>query len=258
MSCDRADVVLHCYFDNELDALDAAEFEGHLEQCSKCIDALETLKSLRSAMRFAQLYERSPASLRKNVLAGLRIPGTVSVMPGPPFGRRLGGWLAVAASLLLLAGIGWRAVSVHRVDNYEMLLGAEVVDAHLRSLQPGHLDDVISSDQHTVKPWFEGRLDFSPPVRDFSDRGFPLQGGRLDVIHGRAVAALVYRRRKHLVNLFVWSTNEPETSPRAGSRQCYQWLDWRKGGMELCIVSDAGPSDLDQLRRIVAESLLPL
>ncbi len=249
MHCDRADTVLQCYYDDELDPLSAAAFERHLAQCSECVDALEVLKSLRSSINLAQLYARTPPSLRKKILASLRSPGPVPVIAaGKPWV-----WLAVAAALLLFAYTGWVVAAVHRGDNYETVLAAELVDAHVRSLQPGHLTDVISSDQHTVKPWFNGKVDFSPPVRDFADRGFPLEGGRLDVIHGRTVAALVYGRRKHLVNVFIWPASDSNTSPRTGSRQGYHWLDWRKGGLELCLVSDVAPSDLDQLQRIFAE-----
>jgi anti-sigma factor RsiW len=249
MSCDRGDAVLHGYFDNELDAVSAAEFEDHLDQCSGCADALEALNSLRSSMNLANLYQNAPDSLRKQVLVGLRSARPVSIVPA----RRPWRGLALAAALVLFAYTGWQLVSVHRGDNEDTVLAAEVVDAHLRSLQPGHLTDVVSSDQHTVKPWFDGKLDFSPPVRDFSDQGFPLQGGRLDVVHGRAIAALVYGRRKHLVNIFIWPASGQDASPRTGSRQGYQWIDWHKGGMEFCAVSDATTSDLEQLQRLFTE-----
>jgi anti-sigma factor (TIGR02949 family) len=249
MSCERVDTVLHGYFDNELDAIGAAEFERHLEQCSECVGALEALESLRSSMNRAQLYETAPPSLRKKVLAGLSAARPLSNVQAPTRWR----WFAIAASFLLFADAAWRVSSFYHGDSHDTVLVAEVVDAHLRSLQPGHLIDIVSSDQHTVKPWFDGKLDFAPPVRDFADRGFPLQGGRLDAIHGRAIAALVYGRRKHLVNVFIWPTSEPDTSSRAGSRQGYQWLDWRRGAMEFCAVSDTAPSDLEQLQRLLAE-----
>jgi anti-sigma factor RsiW len=249
MSCDRADAVLHGYFDNELDALGAAEFERHLERCSECIDALESLESLRSSMNFAQLFEKMPALLREKILADLSSANLIRIVPARSSWR----WLAIAAALLLFAYTGWQVISINRSDNYETVLAAEVVDAHLRSLQPGHLTDVVSSDQHTVKPWFDGKLDFSPPVRDFPDQGFPLQGGRLDVVRGRAIAALVYGRRKHLVNIFIWPASGQDASPRTGSRQGYQWIDWHKGGMEFCAVSDATTSDLEQLQRLFTE-----
>jgi anti-sigma factor RsiW len=245
MNCDQTDSVLHCYFDNELDALSATAFERHLEHCSQCEEQLAALKKLRSRIGGAQLYRTTPTALRKKLVADLRSPGPLFVMPPQIFWASL----ALAASLLLVTYAGWRALSVRGLGNSETMLAAEVIDAHLRSLQPGHLVDVLSSDQHTVKPWFSGKLDFSPPVRDFADRGFPLDGGRLDVIDGRATAALIYRRRKHLISVFIWPTNEPNRSPRAGSRQGYNWVDWSQGGMELWMVSDVASSDLEQLRR---------
>jgi anti-sigma factor RsiW len=249
MSCDRAGAILHAYFDNELDAVGAAAFESHLGRCSECLDEVEALHALRSSMNLGQLYEKAPASLCKKVLADLRSARTVSLVPD----RRHLRWFAVATGLLLFAFTGWQLVTVQRGDREETVLAAEIIDAHLRSLQPGHLTDVVSSDQHTVKPWFDGKVDFSPPVRDFADRGFPLEGGRLDVIDGRATAALIYGRRKHLLNVFIWPTSEQDSSPRPGSRQGYQWLDWRKGGMEFWVVSDAAPTDLEQLQRLFSQ-----
>jgi anti-sigma factor RsiW len=244
MSCERADTLHQGYFDNELDPRDTAEFEYHLERCYRCIETLESLKSLRSSMNLAQLYEGSSASPRKKVLDGLP-----TVRDRTPWR-----WLAIAAAaLVLLAYTGWQVVSMHRGGNYETVVTLEIVDAHLRSLQPGHLTDVVSSDQHTVKPWFEGRLDFSPVVRDFGDQGFLLQGGRLDVVHGRTIAAFVYRQGRHLVNIFIWPTTEQDALPRAGSHQGYQWINWRKGRMEFCAISDAAPSDLERFQRLFTE-----
>jgi len=250
MICDRAGAVVHGYFDNELDAVGAAEFERHLEQCSDCVCALEDLESLRSSMNLAQLYERAPGPLRKKILASLGSELPVAAFPS----RTVWRWLAVAAALLLVTYASWRGASVERSGNYETVLAAEIVDAHLRSLQPGHLTDVISTDQHTVKPWFDGKLDFSPPVQDFGDQGFPLQGGRIDVVHGRSVAALVYIWRKHFVNVFIWPTDAKDLAPSSGSQQGYQWMEWRKGGMEFCAVSDAAPSALEQLQSLLTSN----
>jgi anti-sigma factor RsiW len=249
MSCNRAVSVLHGYFDRELDALGAAEFERHLERCFDCVGALEALESLRSSINIAELYEKAPARFRKKVLARVRSERPAVIFPARAPWR----WLALAAVFLLLAYAGWRVIPVKRGGSYETVLAAEIVDAHLRSLQPGHLTDVVSTDQHTVKPWFDGKLDFSPPVHDFTDQGFPLQGGRIDVVHGRSVAALVYVRRKHFVNVFVWPTEEKDAAPRSGSQQGYQWVAWRKGGMEFCGVSDAAPSALEELQRLFTE-----
>jgi anti-sigma factor RsiW len=104
-----------------------------------------------------------------------------------------------------------------------------------------------------VKPWFDGKVDFAPPVRDFTEQGFPLQGGRLDVVDNRTVAALVYGRRKHIVNVFVWPSSEKDAAPHAGSIHGYQWIDWRKQGMEFYVVSDAAAADLDQLQRLFSD-----
>jgi anti-sigma factor RsiW len=250
MICDRAGAIVHGYFDNELDAAGAAEFERHLEQCSECVYALEDLESLRSSMSLAQLYERAPAPLRKKILASLGVE--LPVAASPP--RTVWRWLAVAAAILLATYASWRVTSLGRSGSYETVLTAEIVDAHLRSLQPGHLTDVIATDQHTVKPWFDGKLDFSPPVQDFGNQGFALQGGRIDVVHGQTVAALVYLRRKHFVNVFIWPTDEKDRAPSSGSQQGYQWLEWRKGGMEFCAVSDAAPSALEQLQSLLTSN----
>lgn len=249
MSCDRTDGVLHAYFDNELDPLGAAEFERHLGECPDCSRALDELKALRSSLNSAQLYQKTPESLLRKMLIDLNPVKPISLASAPP--RPYWRWLAIAA-LLLFAITGWQGLSVRHREDQQSVLAAEAVDAHLRSLQPGHLTDVISTDQHTVKPWFEGKLDFAPPVKDFADQGFPLQGGRLDVVHGRTIAALVYGRRKHLVSAFLWPSTEPDTAPSTGSNQGYQWMNWRNGGMEFCLVSDVSAADLHELQQLMA------
>jgi mycothiol system anti-sigma-R factor len=250
MSCELPRTTVHGYLDGELDAVRAAEFERHLEHCPECVAALESQESLRSSLQRAQLYEKAPAQLRQKVLASLRPAEPVSISS-----RRRPGvaqWLAVAAVLLLLLYSGWRFLPGLGEKNNQTILAAQIVDAHLRSLEPNHLTDVVSTDQHTVKPWFDGKLDFAPPVQDFADDGFPLAGGRLDVVGGRTVAALVYGRRKHFVNVFVWPTRDSDTSPRSGSQQGYHWITWQKNGMAFWAVSDVAPSDLDDLQRLLS------
>src|SRR6202166_2607200 len=228
MACERADTLVHGYFDNELDALRAAEFESHLEQCPECVAALDALESLRSKINVAQPYEKMPASFRKKILADLNVKTPTVMMPSRATTNLR--WLAIAATFLLLIYGGWRVVSLNLGEGRETLMASKIVDAHLRSLQPGHLTDVVSTDQHTVKPWFDGKVDFAPPVRDLASDGFPLQGGRLDAVKGRQVAVLVYGRRKHVVNVFIWPTTDPDMSPQSGSQLGYNWIDWRKGG----------------------------
>jgi anti-sigma factor RsiW len=131
---------------------------------------------------------------------------------------------------------------------------SEVIDAHVRSLQPGHLTDVLSSDQHTVKPWFNGKLDYVPPVKDLAENGFPLVGGRLDVLDGRSVAVLVYGRRKHYISVFVWPAAANDSSiPATGTRNGFQWNYSRAHGMEFCAISDVSATDLHDLSELLQE-----
>jgi mycothiol system anti-sigma-R factor len=247
VSCEHASAVLHGYLDGELDAARASEFERHLESCPECLAALEGQETLRTTLQRAQLYETAPVVLRRKIRASLPVASPVGF--GPLWMPMR--WVALVAVSLLLAFVGWRVLP--GLNNQGEYQAAELVDAHLRSLQAGHLTDVTSTDQHTVKPWFDGRLDFAPPVRDFVNDGFPLQGGRLDVLRGRAVAALVYGRRKHVVNVFVWPSSAPDAAPRSGSKLGYQWMEWRKGGMDFCAVSDTSAADIEQLQRLISQ-----
>jgi anti-sigma factor RsiW len=244
--------VLHGYIDGELDAARAADFERHLASCPQCTSALESQESLRSSIQRAGLYERAPVALRRKVEAQFRIPGPVAIAPVRARMRPTQ-WLALAAALIIAFFIGVRLLPGPVGRGGQTELASAIVDAHLRSLQPGHLVDVVSTDQHTVKPWFDGRVDFAPPVRDLASEGFPLQGGRLDVVKGHQVAVLVYARRKHVVNVFIWPTTEPDMSPQSGSQLGYNWIDWRKGGMEMCAVSDVSAPDLNELHKLLTE-----
>jgi anti-sigma factor RsiW len=244
--CDFADSLLQGYFDGELSGRRAAEFERHLRHCAPCATELVDLDLLRDRLQLAQLYEPAPASLRKKIRADLRPVAPTTAMPQP----LLWHWLAAAAAVLFVAIILWRVGPGLRTDDYRAELAGEIVDAHVRSLQPGPTTGIASNDERLVKGWFDAKLKFAFPVRGFTNDGFPLQGGRLDVVEGRPVAALVYSRRAHQVNVFIWPTREQDASPRAGSRQGYQWMDWRKGKIEFCAVSDAPTSDLQQLQRL--------
>ena len=252
MSCELPRTMIHGYLDGELDAVRAAEFERHLEQCPECVTALESQESLRSSLQRAELYEKAPAELRQKVLSSLRPAAGPIPFVAPRRRAAVGQWLAIAAVLLLLLYSGWRLFPGLGQKNDQTALAAQIVDAHLRSLEPGHLTDVISTDQHTVKPWFDGKLDFAPPVQDFAADGFPLTGGRLDVVGGRTVAALVYGRRKHFVNVFIWPSNNPDAPPSSGAQQGYHWITWQKNGMAYWAVSDTAAADLDELHRLLS------
>ena len=246
MSCERTQTRLHAYLDGELDAAGSADFSQHLRSCSACATALGEEEKLRDALQQSRLYSRAPAGLKLRVQESLPGPATEKRIAAPWWS-----WFALAAALLLVAVIGWRQLGFTTQQPYTEVAALAAVDAHLRSLQPGHLVDVQSTDQHTVKPWFDGKLDFAPPVRDFTATDFPLLGGRLDVIQGRTVAALVYGRGKHFINVFVAPTTQKNSWDGAGSSQGYHWTAWEKNGFTFCAVSDVSGADLDQLKQLM-------
>jgi anti-sigma factor RsiW len=244
--CDFADSLLQGYFDGELSTPSACEFERHLQHCVDCAVELVDLDLLRGRLQLAQLYEAAPALLMKKIHANLRPVAPAASLPHP----LLWHWLAAAAAILVLVIAGWRVNSVLRTDNYQTELAEEIVDAHVLSLQSGHVTGISSNDEQAVKGWFKGRVKFAFPARDFANEGFALQGGRLDVVDERSVAVLVYASSGHLFNVFLWPTGGRDTFPQVGSRQGYQWVDWRKGRIEFCAVSDAPTSDLQHLQRL--------
>ncbi len=246
MTCEASRTILHAYLDGELDAPRSAEFENHLEGCAACVRALEAEESLRSKIHQAKLYEPLPADLENKIRRQLREASA------PAAKRLLWQWLAVAASVLLFVGVAWNYKPRFGADSGRIAFSSEIVDAHIRSLQPGHLTDVASTDQHTVKPWFDGRIAFAPPVKDFAEEGFPLIGGRLDVLQGQNVAALVYGRRKHFINVFLWPETDGEAEQYTGSKNGYNWISWKLGELRLCAVSDTGRDDLTALKDLIA------
>jgi anti-sigma factor RsiW len=251
VTCDLTQTRLHAYFDGELDAMGAAEFERHLESCPDCDTRLAAEERLRSALVGAQLYARAPETLRRKLQTSLpkaAIPPPLKDTRSPA--EKSWRWLAIAASVILAVLLGTQYMQ--RLNRYsqQQAMAAVIVDAHLRSLQPGHLEDVISTDQHTVKPWFDGKIDFAPPVRDFANDGFPLLGGRLDVIDSRTAAALVYGRRKHIVNVFVEKAQPGDSQDASGELQGYHWITWQQNAFTFTAVSDTAYADLDQLKQL--------
>ena len=245
MACEQSTTSLHAYLDGELDAAGMAGIERHLKTCPDCAAALAAEESLRLSLQQAELYERAPESLRRKFRVATSTPRTrASAYPGA------WRWLAVAAALIIALLWGTRLFSPAIKSSQQAALTATLLDAHLRSLQPGHLTDVESADQHTVKPWFDGKLDIASPVHDFANEGFPLVGGRLDVIEGRTVAALVYGRRRHVVNVFIWKSPDSLPYSDTGERQGYHWVAWKKDGFTFCAISDTALPDLQQLKSL--------
>jgi anti-sigma factor RsiW len=242
--CELTPTHLHAYLDGELDAAGAASFERHLQTCAECPAELRALEDLQQALAGAQLYERAPEHLLPNIRA--KLPAEFPARKESYSVRR---WAALAAGLLLAVFLGREALTIYRGQSENQRLVAAAVDAHLRSLQPSHLTDVPSTDQHTVKPWFDGKVDFAPAVRDFAGDGFPLLGGRLDVLDGRTAAALVYGRRKHIINVFVLPNSAGGASGSA-ERSGYHTVSWQEGGLTYIAVSDVNATDLQQLRAL--------
>jgi anti-sigma factor RsiW len=208
------------------------------------------LDLLRDSLQLAQLYEPAPASLRRKINVPLRAIAPTIAASQP----RLWHWLATAAALLFVVIVLGTVGQGFKGDDYQAELAREIVDAHVRSLQPGAKTGIASDDERVVKGWLDGRAGFAVPVRNFANDGFALKGGRVDVIEGRAVAVLVYERNKRPINVFIWRTREQDSPPRTGSQQSFQWVDWRKRKMEFCAVSDADAVDLEQLHNLMISS----
>jgi anti-sigma factor RsiW len=229
------------------------EIEQHMQECQACASAYHNQIALRSAFKDSSLYHSAPPRLAKRIRSSLRREAKSEV------GRRLFGWrwlpVGAMALILVLGLVIWRAVPSLRPSADEFL-AQEMVSNHVRSLQlESHRTDVISSDQHTVKPWFDGKLDFAPPVRDFSSQGFPLLGGRLEYLNNRAVAALIYQRQKHYINLYIWPAEQSNaTSEVATKRQGYNLLHWTNSGMTYWAVSDLNGVELHEFARLVQEA----
>jgi anti-sigma factor RsiW len=251
MRCEMADGLLHGYLDGELDPVRAEEIERHLRACPDCADELRAQESLRCRLRDPGLYAAAPASLRRAVRERF-VPASAVSGPAPPAARPgLRSRLATVAASILAAALGW-GLHENRGEPFRDRVAHATLDAHLRSLQLARLTDVASTDVHTVKPWFVGRLSYSPPVIDFAADGFPLVGGRLDVVDGRTVAALVYAHRQHFVNVFVWPAEDtPDAAAPSATDRGYATLRFTHGGMEYWAVSDVAPADVEALGRLL-------
>ncbi len=255
MTCENNKLLLHAYSDGELDLVRSLEIEEHVKTCASCARELREQQTLRKGIQAANLYHRAPESLRARIISSANAAqsreskrGSIATLPPRAERRRpVLEWLAVAAAILIALALGIRIIPSALNARQGDLVAEELVASHIRSLQPGHLMDVVSTDQHTVKPWFDGKLDFAPPVRDLADQGYPLIGGRLDYVGYRNVAALVYQLRKHYINVFVWPDDGQQTKPPGVvSKQGYNVVCRSNGGMRLCGVSDVSADDLRQ------------
>ena len=246
MECANIRALLNEYADGELNSANTEAVAVHLPTCPACMQAFDKLDAIRNAVKAQARYFAAPATLGESIMANLPAHTTPK--------KWLGAWQwpQIAASFALAVVIT-TSVAKHRIDSIATdRLTQEVVSSHVRSLMVSHLSDVASSDQHTVKPWFNGKLDFAPPVTDLTEMGYPLIGGRLDYINNRAVAALVYRHRQHLINVFIWPTgNISNSSVSDVTQQGYNLVHWSHEGMTFWVVSDIRATDLNELAQLL-------
>ena len=247
MTCKETQDLLDAYEDGELDSSSELAIESHLQGCPPCSRVFASLKLLVSALQRGTLRFNAPQHLKSLVLSGIERANPV-VRHSFADWR----WVAFAASIVVIAALsGLLATRVANPSVETQLLG-DIVSSHVRSMMADHLTDVSSSDTHNVKPWFADKLDYSPPARDLSLQGFPLLGGRIDYLQDRPVAALVYQRNRHLINLFVWPANESTQKSRLVLRG-YNLIHWEKSGMTYWLISDLNPEELTQCARLLKE-----
>ena len=235
--------LLHAYLDDELDLVRSMELEDHLVECGDCAHEVDSYRALHETMQAANLRYEAPAEFRSRLEGELHKEVRPEVQPVVV--RRVipwWSWAAVAACVVLASA----TFLVNLGNRGEKRLMAEVVSDHVRSLMAGHITDVVSTDQHTVKPWFTGKLDFSPQVRDLSADGIELLGGRLEYLDGHNAAAIVYQKRKHVINVFTWPSSGADEEPSVSAQQGFNLLAWREGGMYYCAVSDLNRQELTE------------
>ena len=238
-ACADQELLLGGLVDNELDAANVAMVEAHVARCEGCREELERLQAVRNLLRREGVRHSAPDALKT------RIAALPELAARPVNDNRAVRWLgpglvgALAATLAMVTLLPPGADSV--VDQ-------EIVSSHVRSLQPGHLTDVQTTNQHIVKPWFNGRIDFSPPVPELADAGFPLAGGRLDSINGKTVAAIVYHRRLHTVNLYVWPAKD--AAERSFVKDGFAVKEWSRNGFRYAAISDIPASELQQFHKL--------
>ncbi|MGC2494547.1 anti-sigma factor family protein [Candidatus Binatus sp.] len=253
MNCDDARVLMHGHLDGELDLADDLEVQRHIEECPRCASEYAALRAMRTRLKDEAFRFEAPPALKEKIRRAIPA-ATVSRSNG--YRSRRGAWvqrtvrfavpMAIGAMLALIIAPRTLTPALNRQ------LANEVVASHVRSLMATHLMDVASTDQHTVKPWFNGKLDFSPPVTDFAKDGFSLVGGRLDYIDGRPVAALIYQHGKHMINVFMWpSAGETTSAERIETEHGYNVEQMTVAGMNCWVVSDLNPVELGKFAGLI-------
>ena len=256
MICEDACRLMGAYVDGELDLVRSLEIEAHLHDCQICDQAYQEFCNLDAAIRVTALRFEPTKAFRDRVRTAIRDETEVANKSSRPYWR----WIIPAVSAAALVIVAWSALTFFGRPSTSDLLAQEIVSGHVRSMmeKDTHLTDVLSSDQHTVKPWFNGRLDFSPSVKDLGAAGFKLVGGRLDYINNRPVAALIYQHQQHYINVFVWpSAGASDVSGKALVRQGYNLIHWTGSGMNYWAISDLNLAELQQLVQLLQTDSAP-
>jgi len=242
MSCSKEKaILLQAMLDGEVDAVNAVQFEEHLKACPLCSADYERQRRMRAAVRQPDAAHKAPEALRLRIEAAIDAQSSVGTRKPHRLSVRSSWWIT-GASLALAASL---ALFIALPQGREDSLERQIIDSHVRSLLADHLTDVPSSDHHTVKPWFNGKVAVAPEAADLTREGFPLAGGRLDYIEHRVVAAVVYRRSGHVINLFVWpSPSAKDSAPQVSTYQGYNLLRWVDSGTTFWAVSDASMPEL--------------
>jgi anti-sigma factor RsiW len=249
MTCEEARRLLDAYMDDELDSPVGLAIESHLQACLGCASVLSSLRSLVSALEKGALRFKAPQHLKAVVRAGIQ-----QANPKVHHSFAQWHWAGTAAGVVLIVALAWIILTQTTKSSLETQLMKEIISSHVRSMMANHLTDIPSSDTHNVKPWFADKLDYSPPAKDLSARGFPLIGGRMDYLENRPVAALVYRRNQHLINLFVWPADQGLTMPEIRSAvRGYNVIHWTQGGMNYWLISDLNPAELSDCAGFLVE-----
>ena len=252
MECDRATGLLSPLVDSALGPFTRWRVRRHVAGCTDCADKLEELRAMQSAIRTKLTFHRAPPGLAARI--GAALPREVAPAPSRPWFRVPAFSFGSTGLAGALAGVALTLLLVSGNNSAQREIMQDVIGSHIRSLQADHLTDVLTSDQHTVKPWLSARLDVSPPVKELKDQGFPLVGGREDYVDGHPTAVVVYRRDKHMINLFAWaSPGRSNEAFRDESRQGFNIVTWRRGGITYYAVSDVEADQLEEFAKLVAE-----
>ena len=238
-ACVDQELLLGGLVDNELDAANVAMVEAHVLRCEGCREELERLQAVRNLLKSDGVRHAATETLAK------RIAALPELSPTAANENRLPGWLAPGLVGALAASL---AMVTLLPPSEQTSLDQQLVSSHVRSLQPGHLIDVQTASQHVVKPWFNGKVDFAPPVPDLSDQGFPIVGGRLDSIDGKTAAAIVYKRRLHTVNVFVWRASGDGIQSRVENG--FALKQWSADGLRFAAISDIPSAELGQFENL--------